>query len=362
MRMIRLTAEAVAKIVGEGHRPLLPGTSALTLGVFDGVHLGHQELIRRTRAAQARLQLDHAALLTFVQSPRQVLHPSDEPYQLTTWRAKLAALQAADCGVLIAADFTPAVSRLDYRVFVARILVGQLGMRHFVAGHDVHLGAGRRGNAETLAALGEELGYGLEVCPPVDLDGRVVSSSAIRTAVSAGDVTLAGRMLGRPYSLWGVVEPGDSRGHTLGYPTANVAPLEATKLLPAAGVYAVRVHVPGDLAPQGTPGVLGRVTAALPEVDKDGLLVGAAPADWAVFGGMLNFGRVPTFHGAGLPAARIEAHLFGFTGELQGRTVMVEWLARLRDERRFAGVDELVAQLGRDARAARQVLAQTPRP
>ena len=359
--MIRLTADAVAKIAAEGHRPVL-GSCALTLGAFDGVHLGHQELIRRTRAAQRRLKLEHAALFTFVQSPRQVLHPSNEPFQLTTWRAKLAALQAADCGVLIAADFTPGLARLEYRDFVQKILMGQFGMRHFVAGHDVHLGAGRRGNAETLAALGDELGFGLEVCAPVDLDGRIISSSAIRTAVRAGELALAGRMLGRPYSLWGVVEPGDSRGHALGYPTANVAALEPTKLMPATGVYAVRVHVPGDLAPAGTPGVLGRVDFGLPEVDRDGTLVGTAPEDWAVFGGMLNYGNVPTFHGTGLAVPRVEAHLFDFHGELQGRTVMVEWLARLRNEQRFDGVHALVAQLGRDAVAAKRVLAETPRP
>jgi len=200
------------------------------------------------------------------------------------------------------------------------------------------------------------------VCPPVELDGRTISSSAIRAAVRAGEVTLAGRMLGRPYSMWGVVETGDSRGHALGYPTANVAAFEPTKLLPATGVYAVRVHVPGDVAPVGTPGVLGRVTAGLPEVDRDGSLVGTAPADWAVFGGMLNYGTVPTFHGAGLPVPRAEAHLFDFHGELQGRNVKVEWLARLRSEQRFAGVHALVAQLGRDAKAARKVLEETPKP
>ncbi len=357
--MIRLTADAIAKILHEGHRPVL-GSSALTLGAFDGLHLGHQELIRRTRQAQRRLGLEHAAVFTFVQSPRQVLHPSDEPFQLTTWRAKLAALQAADCGFLIAADFTPELSRLDYRDFVQTILMGQFGMRHFVAGYDVHLGARRKGNAETLGALGAELGYTMEVCPAVELDGTIVSSSNIRAAVRAGEVELAGRMLGRPYSLWGVVEPGDSRGHTLGYPTANVVPLDATKLLPATGVYAVRVHVPGDAAPEGTPGVRARVTAGLPEVDREGNLVGTAPEDWAVFGGMLNFGTVPTFHGGGLPQPRVEAHLFEFDGELQGRTVMVEWLARLRSERRFAGVPDLVAQLGQDAEAARRALAVAP--
>jgi riboflavin kinase/FMN adenylyltransferase len=358
VRLIRLTADAIDKILTEGsHRPLLaPG--ALTLGSFDGVHLGHQRLLRLVTGARDRLGLETAAVFTFVQSPRQVLQPSDEPFELTTWRAKLAALRAAGCETLIAADFVPALARLGYRDFVRAVLVEHFGMRHFVAGYDVHLGADRGGNAQTLGALGGELGYGMEVCEPVRLEGEIVSSSAIRGAVREGDLRRAARLLGRPYSMWGVVEPGDSRGHTLGYPTANVVPLTVTKLLPATGVYAVRAHVPGDVAPPGTPGVLGRSEDGLPEVDHDGQMVGAAPEDWAVFGGMLNFGHVPTFHGDGLTVPRVEANLFDFEGELQGRTVKVEWLERLRSEQRFDGRDALVAQLQRDAVAAREVLAR----
>ena len=356
--MIRLTGDAIAKILAESGsgRRSLPGQNVLTLGSFDGLHLGHQELLRVTREARDRLGLESAVVFTFVQSPRQVLAPSDEPFQLTAWRAKLAVLQEADTEVLVAADFSPELSLLGYREFVETILMGQFGMRHFVAGYDVHLGADRGGTAGSLTDLGGELGYTLEVCPPVKLAGETVSSSAIRLAVREGDMDKAAAMLGRPYSVWGVVEPGESRGHTLGYPTANIQALEPTKLLPATGVYAVRVHVPGDVAPEGTPGVLDRVTAALPEVDRDGAMVGAAPADWAVFGGMLNFGYVPTFHGDGLPAPRVEAHLFDFEGELQGRTVKVEWLVRLRSEQRFEGVEALVEQLGRDAASARTAL------
>jgi len=356
VRLIRLTADAIDKIIaGDGHRPVL-GPSALTLGSFDGVHIGHQRLLQLVTEARDRQGLESAAVFTFIQSPRQVLHPRSEPFELTTWRAKLAALRAAGCETLIAADFVPALARLEYREFVRTILVGQFGMRHFVAGYDVHLGADRGGTAATLAGLGAELGYSLEVCEAVRLDGDIVSSSGIRRAVAAGDLPLAARLLGRPYAMWGVVEPGDSRGHAIGYPTANVAPLAAGKLLPANGVYAVRVHVPGDVAPAGTAGVIGRGEDALPEVDRDGHMTGAAPEDWAVFGGMLNFGYVPTFHGDGLAAPRVEANLFGFNGELQGRTVKVEWLARLRSERKFAGTDDLVAQLALDEAAAQAVI------
>lgn len=360
MRLIRLTANAIDKILaGGGHRPVL-GPSALTLGSFDGVHLGHQRLLQLVTEARERQGLETAAVFTFIQSPRQVLEPRSEPFELTTWRAKLAALRAAGCETLIAADFVPILARLGYRDFVRAILVEHLGMRHFVAGYDVHLGADRGGTATTLTALGAELGYTMEVCEALRLEGGIVSSSGIRRAVADGDLPLAARLLGRPFSMWGVVEPGDSRGHAIGYPTANVAPLAAGKLMPATGVYAVRVHVPGDVAPVGTAGVIERSEDALPEVDKDGQMVAAAPEDWAVFGGMLNFGHVPTFHGDGLPAPRVEANLFDFDGELQGRTVKVEWLERLRSERRFDGTDDLVDQLERDAAAARAVIAGHP--
>lgn len=357
MRMIRLTAESIAKILAEPEsaRPLLP-SSALTIGSFDGLHLGHQELIRRVADASYRRELEAAAVFTFVQSPRRVLGGGTEPFQLTTWRAKLAAFHNSPCEVLVAADFTPELAALDYRDFVRIFLVGLCGMKHFVAGWDMRMGAGREGTAEDLEQLGRRMDFTTEVCDPVSVGGEIISSSAIREAVRAGDMPRARRLLGRPYGLWGVVGAGDSRGHAIGYPTANVEPLTEDKLLPEPGVYAVQMRVPGDIAPEGTPGVRDRVQIALPEVDRDGALVGAAPEDWAVFGGMLNYGNVPTFHGDGLPRPRVEAHLFDFEGELQGRTVKVEWLERLRAERRFAGVDELVTQLEVDAAAARAVL------
>jgi riboflavin kinase/FMN adenylyltransferase len=234
--------------------------------------------------------------------------------------------------------------------------VRYLGMKHLVAGYDVHLGAGRKGTARSLAELGKELGFSLEVFPPVREGKTIISSSAIRQAVQGGDMQLAAAMLGRPYTLWGEVIPGDGRGRRIGFPTANVQPLDAMKLLPEPGVYAVRVQVPGDVVSADCPGVLERVTESLPEVDLQGELLSSAAAEWAVFGGMLNFGRVPTFHGGGLPEPRIEANMFGFEGDLRGRNVKVDWIARLRGETRFSGVDELVGQLEKDKVEARRVL------
>jgi riboflavin kinase/FMN adenylyltransferase len=334
MRMLRLTSEDIERILaGEGAlHPQDMGPAALALGSFDGLHLGHQALIRSVREAKERHGLRTCGLFTFRRHPSLVLGGRDRPFLLTTWREKRALLNDAGLDVVVAASFSPALAQLDYRRFVRKFLVDYLGMRHFVAGYDVHLGAGREGNAQTLAALGEELGYTLEVVEPTMVGGRTVSSSAIRAAVEIGDMAEAALHLGRPYALWGEVTPGDGRGRTIGFPTANIEPLDDHKLLPARGVYAVRIHLPGDIL---SPGHGHR----------------------RIYGGMLNFGCVPTFHADGLAVPRIEVHIFDFAGDLRGRTVEVEWLARLRDERRFGGIEELITQLRRDEASAREVMA-----
>ncbi len=359
MRLIRLTTEYIEELIEGriGHRGPQLDSCALTLGSFDGLHRGHMALIHGVQDSRRQRQLAAGAVFTFMQHPRMVLEPNPEPFLLTTWREKLSILHESGCKVIVAADFCPALSRLGYRDFVAKFLVGYLGMRYLVVGHDVHLGASRGGTAETLKALGDDLGYSMDVLPPVRDGDRVISSSAIRQAVKAGDMPLASAMLGRPYTLWGEVTPGDRRGREIGYPTANIMPLDEMKLLPDSGVYAVRVQVPGDVVEPDSAGELGRVQEALPEVDMNGDLLSAASADWAVFDGMLNFGYVPTFHSAGLPAPRIEANIFGFDGDLRGRNVKVEWIQRLRGEQKFGGAEELVRQLAKDEQAARTVLA-----
>ena len=359
MRMIRLTAEYITRIVaGETDLPSARiGPSALALGSFDGLHLGHQELIRGVREAKARRQLETSCLFTFRRHPRLVLNHDPEPFLLTTWREKLALLHEIGLDVVVAADFCPALATMDYREFVSRFLVNFLDMKHFVAGYDVHIGAGRQGNATSLEALGEELGYTLEVFSALRLGDATISSSAIRQALIDGDPVHAATMLGRPYALWGEVTPGDGRGRTIGYPTANVMPLFAKKLVPAPGVYAVRVQLPGDVALAGARnGVPEQVIETLPEVGRNGAILSTAPSEWAVFGGMLNFGKVPTFHEDGLLVPRIEVNVFDFDGDLRGRTVKVEWLAKLRDERKFSGVEALVEQLRQDEAKARDLL------
>jgi riboflavin kinase/FMN adenylyltransferase len=360
VKLIHLNETAIDDLLGGRVDGRHPDTApcALSLGSFDGLHLGHRRLIAAVRGAQARLGLPVSALFTFRRHPRQLLDPDGAPALLTPWRERLALLDGLGLELLVAADFCPALARTPYDDFVRRFLVGHLGLRHMVAGHDVHLGAGRGGNAVTLAALGPVLGYGFEEVPALEVDGRVVSSSAIRGCLAAGDVADAAVLLGRPYALWGEVGPGDGRGDTIGFPTANITPCEAQKLLPAPGVYAVRVLVPADLAARGAAWGADPVTlAALPfAAAADEFVVGPATA-WRSLPGMLNYGRAPTFHAGGRARLRVETHLFDFAGDLRGRSVRVDWIARLRDERRFPGVAALVAQLAHDREAALRALA-----
>lgn len=358
MRLIRLSEEYIGEVIAGriGLRGPQLDNCALTVGSFDGLHRGHQALIAGVKTSRERLGLSAGAIFTFMQHPRLVLEGDSDPFLLTTWREKLSLLKEGGCETIVAVDFCPQLARLSYGEFVEKFLVRYLGMKHLVAGYDVHLGADRQGNARSLTELGKKLGYSLEVFPPVREGDQVISSSAIRQAVQFGDMDLAAAMLGRPYALWGEVVPGEGRGRTIGYPTANITSLDSKKLLPDIGVYAVRVQVPGDVVTNGAPGVLGRITESLPEVDLQGKLLSSAADEWAVFGGMLNFGRVPTFHADGLPEPRLEVNIFGFEGNLRGRNVKVEWVSRLRGETRFEGVEELTAQLCRDEGQARRVL------
>lgn len=357
MKVIHLSEEAIGALLGG--RGVLPAAEAvdcaLALGSFDGLHLGHLGLLNALRAASDRLGLA-AALFTFRRHPRQLLDPGRAPLLLTTWRERLALFEADGLDLLVAADFCPSLARTPYDDFVALFLVRLLRMRHLIAGHDTHLGAGRGGSAATLAALGRRLDFGFEIVPPLALDGRTISSSAIRGLLAEGDVAGAARLLGRPYALWGEVGPGDGRGRALGFPTANLTPLEAHKLLPAPGVYAVRVLAPRDAVATGSaPEGEGVVLEGLPRMDEQGRLSDLVPRAWRRLPAMLNHGRAPTFHRA--PAnPRLEVHLLDFSGDLRGRVLKVEWVARLREEREFPDPRALIEQLERDAQAARQVL------
>jgi riboflavin kinase/FMN adenylyltransferase len=300
--------------------PQIADGAVVTVGTFDGVHLGHRDILRRLheRAAEASCP---ALLVTFRPHPLEVVNPSAAPMLLTPGEEQLDAL--ADSGPLLVAalPFTAALASYSAESFVRHLLIQRYRVRRLVIGYDHGLGRGRSGDARFLEQIGGQLGFAVDVVPPtLDARGAPVSSSAIRTAVAHGDLARARSSLGRHYSFRGVVVRGSRRGHDLGYPTLNLELSSPRKLLPPAGVYAVRAH-----AQRGT------------------------------FGGMMNLGSRPTF---GDFDRMLEVHLFEASGDWYGQSVSVELVGRLRETIRFESVDALVSQLGRDADQARLALTQ----
>jgi riboflavin kinase/FMN adenylyltransferase len=291
----------------------------LTLGTFDGVHIGHRQILDDLNACAARTGLP-GVVVTFTPHPLAVVNPAAAPRLLTPGVERLCALagmQAPNHAVVI--PFSSALAALSPEEFV-RQLVDRYAMRELVVGYDHGLGRGRQGDVSVLRSLGSKLGFEVHVVSAKnDAQGTAISSTAIRRAVAYGELDAARAMLGRRYSLHGVVVPGSSRGRGIGVPTINLE-IPREKLLPPDGVYAVRVY-----AAKGS------------------------------FGGMMNLGGRPTFG----EADRIpEIHLFDTTGDWYGDTVSAEFVARLRDTVRFAGVQDLTDQLSRDAKSARLTLTQ----
>lgn len=292
--------------------------TVVTVGSFDGVHRGHEAVLREI-ARRAHAARRHSVLVTFDPHPMAVVNPAAAPPLLTTGpeRREILAQTALDYAVLL--RFDHALAEMEPEAFVRRILVEGCGVRELVIGHDHGFGRGRQGDAELLRRLGAGLGFTVDEVPALALEGHPVSSTRVRRAVAGGDLALAERLLGRPYFATGVVVKGDGRGRTIGFPTANLGGVPARKLLPPDGVYAVRVEWRGGHA-----------------------------------GGMMNLGGRPTFQQAG---RALEVHLLDFAGDLYGEWLKVEWVARLRDVQRFPSAAALRAQLERDRSTAQAALA-----
>jgi riboflavin kinase/FMN adenylyltransferase len=287
--------------------------SVVALGVFDGVHLGHRAILETAvrRAAGAT-----PVACTFDPHPAEVLQPDRAPLPITTLEERLELIAETGIALTVVVPFTPALAAMEPEAFVTDVLSGRLGAREVVVGFNHRFGKGARGDARLLRDLGARLGFHTEVVPPTDGDGGPVSSTLIRGALQRGDLENATRMLGRPYFVGGEVVSGAGRGRTLGFPTANIAP--GRPLLVPAGVYACRLHV-GD----------------------------------AVYGAVLNAGVRPTFEEK---VFTLEAHVLDFSGDLYGAAVRLEFITRIREERKFAGVDALKAQIVADVGTARAAL------
>ncbi len=292
--------------------------SVVTVGTFDGVHLGHQAIIRYL-VERAEARGGKSTVVTFDPHPRAVVRGEDVPL-LTTPDERADVMEGLGLGRFLVVPFTKDFSQMGAEAYVEDFLVKTVGLKEIVVGYDHRFGRGREGDRALLERMGEKLGFGVDVIPAQEVGADVVSSSAIRAALlDGGDVERAARMLGRPYSLAGTVARGEGRGRTIGFPTANVFPDDARKLMPKRGVYAVRAEVPGYEA---------------------------------LLDGMANIGLRPTFGGKDL---RLEVHLLDFEGELYGQRLRARFIRRLREERRFDSPEALAEQLSKDRARCRGV-------
>ena len=293
------------------------------LGNFDGVHLGHQAVIGDAGRIARAMGAPHG-VVTFEPHPRRLFRPDEPPFRLSSMRSKTRWIEPLGVDLLFILHFDREFAEKSAEAFVEETLVAGLGVRHIVVGADFRFGHQRCGSIDTLAGLGRRFGFGITTVPPVKADGVEISSTRIREDLRAGRPEAAAALLGHWWEVEGRVAPGEQRGRTIGFPTANLR--LGDFLEPAAGVYAVR--------------------AALDEGD---------PAEW--IGGVANFGRRPTVDGR---QRLLEVHLFDFAGDLYGRHLRVQLLSFLRPERKFESLDALKAQIVRDGERARQILAGTP--
>lgn len=296
-----------------------PNGAAVTIGTFDGVHLGHRALIALT-IAEARSRGLTAAVLTWDRHPAATLRPDKAPPMLSSPERKIELLKETGADVVAVLPFDVPLSQREPESFVQDVLVKGLGARLVLVGHGWRFGRRRAGTVELLEELGRDLGFEARGVTLEEVGGEAASSSRVRKAVTSGDLALAERLLGRPFDLDGVVEHGDARGAGLGFPTANLA-IDPTIAAPPVGVYAGRARHTDSWFPAAT-----------------------------------NVGVNPTFGGAGTP--RIETYLVGYEGNLYGEALRVEFWERLRDEKRFESVDDLIEQMGRDVEATKALVAQ----
>jgi riboflavin kinase / FMN adenylyltransferase len=290
----------------------------LTVGNYDGVHLGHQQIIGmlKSRAEQLRCT---ATVLVFEPSSKEFIDPEGAPARLTRWREKFLALAAQGVERLVTLHFDECMRAMTPQCFVEDLLVAKLGTRHLVVGDDFRYGSNAGGTIASLRAAGEAHGFGVEQISPFVFEGMRVSSTAVRERLAHSDFPGAARLLGRPYRMMGRVVHGRELGRTLGFPTANLRLMRRKP--PLWGILAVWIH---GIASRPLPGVA-------------------------------SLGTRPTVNGI---EPLLEAHVFDFSGDLYGRAIEVEFVAKLRDEVKFESLDELMVQMNIDGAQARDLLSK----
>jgi len=288
----------------------------ITIGNFDGVHLGHRCIFQKL-ILQARKENRKALLVTFVPHPKMLLHPERRPfYLLTTIEEKIKLLEVLGLDALILIPFTLEYAQTTAESFILDVLWKNLQVRKIFIGHDYSFGKDKRGNEDMLTAFGKKLGFDVAVINAVAVGDTVISSTRIRAAILEGDVKTAAMLLGRPYNVSGTVIEGKRRGAALGFPTANIKPNK--ELLPAKGVYAAVVNLEGKR-----------------------------------YNGALSIGLNPTFEDVQLS---MEVHLMDFSGDIYGKYVDVLFIERIREERKFPGPEMLSLQIKKDVEEARDIL------
>ncbi len=291
----------------------------VTVGTFDGVHLGHRAILERLRVI-AQANHGQVVVLTFHPHPRKVLGPAGTRLSmLNTLEERIRLFDSLGVDVLVVLEFTPAFSEIGYEAFVRDYLVGGLGIKMLVIGYDHQFGHRRQGGMQALSQLAPTLGFELEEIPEQDIDAIAVSSTRIRTALLNAEVELARNLLGYAYTLEGTVVQGRQIGRTIGFPTANLAIADPDKLIPANGVYAVWVECEGQRHK-----------------------------------GAMSIGHRPTFDAG---ERSVEVYLLHFNGDLYGKSLRVECMHHLRPELKFDSVDDLVRQMQQDCLKADQLLA-----
>jgi riboflavin kinase/FMN adenylyltransferase len=292
------------------------GRTVLSIGNFDGLHLGHQKILRMV-LARARATAQTAAAITFDPHPMKLLRPDNAPRMIETLSQRLAGLEQIGLDAALVLRFDRALSLLSPEDFLQRILIERLHVSAILVGANFCFGHRGAGDVRLLAHFGKEHGFDVETVSPVEVQGILVSSTAVRNAIADGRVGEVVPLLGHPFSLTGEIRAGDGRGRTILFPTLNLVPEQ--ELLPKLGVYATEAIVGGN-----------------------------------VFRSVTNVGTRPTFDGRGVT---VESHLFGFDERISGGAMEVRFHARLRDERKFSGAEELRGQIARDIAAAHEYFA-----
>lgn len=298
----------------------MPGFTnpVLTIGTFDGVHSGHSVILKQVCEHAASVG-GESILITFEPHPRKLIFPDQEIQIITPLDKKLELIAAAGINHVVVVPFTKEFAELSAREYVSGFLVGQFKPSAIVIGYDHHFGNDRKGDINLLRELKDDYGFEVVEIPEQHIQNAAVSSTKVRNAIAAGEVVEAAQMLGRNYTLSGKVTKGAQLGRTIGYPTANIVPNHTEQIIPANGVYAVRVKYGSE-----------------------------------IYKAMLNIGYRPTVSSE--QKLHVEAHIFDFSGDIYNEQLELEFIERLRDEQKFSSVDMLKAQLDKDAEHAKGLL------